>query len=279
MPKPRSNSSDSEPNPEPEPVEIPEGVNKPFFFRSSEREAVLFLHGLGGGPYEFRLLADRVHRVGWTTRAIVYPGHDSKLFVMPDSNWRQWVDAARTAFDELKAEFPIVHAVGFSTGSPIALKLADERPDVASLTLLSPFLTIYRPPLLPVPPEKLAQTLGKVIPQVPRRALTVNDPSVRKQLRRAVRLPRTFNMSVTRSALELIAEVRTILPQIKMPLLIMQSQADTVVDPEGAREIYQNAASKKKRLVLLKRSDHLIPWDLERETVYRETLEFLGDVS
>ena len=262
-----------------DPPEIHDGINDPFFFRSSDREAVLFLHGLGGGPYEFRPLADRVHRAGWTVRAIVYPGHDSKSFMMPDSTWKDWFGAARSAFDELKAEYEVVHVVGFSTGSPISLKLADERPSVASLTLLGPFLSVYRPPLLPVPPETLAQTLGKIISHVPRRPPAVRDLAVRKRLQKQLRLSRTFSMSVTRSALELIGQVREILPRIAMPILVIQSLADTVVDPNGARAIHETVASTINRLIMLERSDHLIVWDDEREIVFRETLNFLHSLA
>jgi carboxylesterase len=85
----------------------------------------------------------------------------------------------------------------------------------------------------------------------------------------------TFNLAAVRSALELIERVKPLLPQIDEPTLIIQSPKDRVVDPEGARFIYQRLGSKNKKLYWLKQSDHIISLDVEREEVFAQIKEFL----
>jgi carboxylesterase len=85
----------------------------------------------------------------------------------------------------------------------------------------------------------------------------------------------TFNLATVRSAIELINRVKPLLPQIDVPTLIIQSPKDRVVDPEGARIIYQQLGSKKKKLYWLQESDHIISLDIEREIVFDQIKNFL----
>ena len=86
---------------------------------------------------------------------------------------------------------------------------------------------------------------------------------------------RTFNLHAALSALELIDEVKPLVPQTTTPTLIIQGRLDTVVEPANATWLYQNLGSRRKALISLPHSDHLVALDRERERVIQATLEFL----
>ncbi len=250
-------------------------INVPFFYgHESLRLACLLLHGLGGGAYELQLLGAALYEQGLTVQAILYPGHDRPARHMPPSTWLQWYGAALKAFQELSDNFESVAVIGFSTGATLALHLAYGQP-VARLVLLSPFLRIYRPWFAPLPAEPLVRAIAPWIPYLPRRALPIGDAQMRQQAEAAAFF-KSFNLQAVASALELIAQVEQELPAIRCPTLIMQGRQDDTVDPEGARQIYEQLGSPQKELHWLEHSGHLLPLDRERQAVITKVANFLG---
>jgi carboxylesterase len=237
------------------------------------RASCLFLHGLGGGPYELTPLITALESEGLRVLAPVLPGHAGPGPVMPASCWRDWAGAAESAFDELAGAGKTVVVVGFSTGATLALHLASRRP-VARLVLLAPFLAIRYTSRIPVRPATLLRPLAKLIPNLPRRSPAVRDPEMRRLASSADRF-RTFSIAATLSALELIDVVKPLVPGIKLPTLIIQGQLDTVVEPAGASWLHDNLASTEKTLINLTSSDHLVALDREREQVISLTKAFV----
>lgn len=244
--------------------------NAPYLCRGRTGHAFLLLHGLGGGPYETRLLADRLHARGHSVRGILYPGHEPAR-VMPASRWQDWYVRSRAACRELRDEHRRVHLVGFSTGCPVAIHLAAQE-GANGLIMLSPFLAIRR--FLGLRPERMLGLLPGLT-SVRRLGPPIRDRQMRRAVVAALGRGRTFNLHAVRSALELIALVREELDQVTTPALIIQSRRDSVVEPAGALELYERLGSADKRLVWLSRSDHAIGLDVEREEVFTAVEDFV----
>jgi carboxylesterase len=244
--------------------------NEPFFFSDSEDHACLLLHGLGGGPYEMRLLGQSLYQAGYATQAFNYPGHEPDLIKMPPSNWQQWYAAVEENYQKLTQRYQSVSLVGFSTGCPLALELASNYA-VKNLVMLSPFLALKKPWYLPFKPELFLPMVKNVIKEVPR-----IPPSAR--IEQPLGLA-TFNLESVMSALDLIEIVKGKLDKITVPTLIIQSPLDRVVDPSGANLLYENLGSRDRRLIWLENSDHTITLDVEREKVFQEVKDFLAEYS
>lgn len=249
--------------------------NQPFLLESAAgNSACLLLHGLGGGVYEMQLLGEYLHQYGFTVQGINYPGHDKPSVKMPASTWRQWYGHIEENYQKLVQNYENVSIVGFSTGCPLALYLAATN-SVKHLVLLSPFLAIRHEWYYVLRPEDYLFSIGHFIEDVPRtRRLPIRDKMMVK-LAEEVAAFQTFNLAAVRSAIELINSVKPLLPQVDVPTLIIQSPLDRVVDPEGARFIYQQLGSQRKQLYWLKESDHLISLDVEREEVFNQIKDFL----
>ena len=250
-------------------------TNQPFLLESATNDhACLLLHGLGGGVYEMQLLGEFLHQHGFTVQGINYPGHDRAATKMPASTWQEWYKHIEDNHKELAKKYENVSIIGFSTGCPLALHLAAKQ-SVQNLVLLSPFLAIRHQWYYLLRLELYLFSVGHLIADVPRlKGLPISDKAM-LQLATEAAFFKTFNLASVRSAIELINIVKSLLPQIEEPTLIIQSVKDSVVDPEGARIIYQQLGSKKKKLYWLQDSDHTISLDIEREIVFEEIKKFL----
>ncbi len=233
----------------------------------------LALHGLGGGPYELAPMIAALGGAGVRVEAPTLPGHEGPGPIMPASDWREWADAAGAAFDRLEAHGAPVAVAGFSTGATLALLLAHRRP-AARLVLLAPFLAIRFSRLIPIRPAGYLRPISRVFPHLPRRPPAARDPEARR-LVGASALYRTFSLRAVLSALELIDEVRPLVPKIRTPTLILQGRRDTVVDPAGASWLADHLGSEHKELIWLPRSDHLLTHDHDRDRVIGASVAFL----
>jgi carboxylesterase len=97
---------------------------------------------------------------------------------------------------------------------------------------------------------------------------------MRRQLANAA-CYRTFSLGATLSALELIEEVKPIVPTIAIPTLILQGKLDTVVEPRNAAWLHSHLGATRKALVILPRSDHLLAFDRDRDEVISLTRDFV----
>ncbi|MDX1918489.1 MAG: alpha/beta fold hydrolase [Candidatus Caenarcaniphilales bacterium] len=251
--------------------------NEPFYLKGDRPEAILFLHGLGGGVYELRPLADHLHQTGFTVYGFNYPGHENPKPLMPASNWKQWYSKAKEAYIRLRQDFERIHLIGFSTGVPLAVYLAHENP-IGKLIALSPFYQIKYKWYYVLPVEFYVQTIGRLIEHVPRRKLPIRD-QIKLVEAEQVSHFHTFNLSAVRSALELIELSRLKLPLIHAPTLVLQSRRDQVVDPKGAEFFFRHLSSCEKKLIWFEDSDHVLTLDHERDQVYQRVLEFLSKVN
>ena len=232
----------------------------------------LALHGLGGGPFELGPVVEALEREGCRISAPILPGHAVTGRVMPASNWSDWISTAEAGFDDLAALGRPVVVVGFSTGGTLALLLATRRP-VARLVLLAPFLTIRHSGLIPIHPSAYLGPIARVLPDLPRRSAPVRDPEARRRLRSVVRFE-TFSLRATLSALELIEQVKPLVPEVRTPTLILQGRLDSVVEPAGAVWLAAHLGSARKELVYLSRSSHLLTLDHDRDRVIAESVAF-----
>lgn len=207
-----------------------------------------------------RWLGNRLKNDGYAIYTPTLPGHGTSPRDLFSVSYREWIAAAEAALSEARLHHQHVFLGGLSMGGALALHLA-------ARLMFDGVITMAAPVRLPIWDEIGARSLHRLMPWRHKRdAADINDRSALVHFQ-------AYQAYPTRAAAELfdlLREVRRLLPAIRMPILILHGQEDHVVPVSNARRIYRNVRSAIKKLVILPNSYHLLTWDHDKETVYRE---------
>lgn len=245
---------------------------EPFFYPDSSRnEAVLMLHGYTSTPRDLRNLGQSIHALGYAVHGILLPGHGTRPTDLDNVKWQEWYAAAELAFDKLCVNYSVVHVVGFSMGGALAMHLAANR-SVGKLVLLSPFFKVAYNICHLFPEEWLVYSIGRLLRHLKKtHSGNCNDPEARSRHIAYFH----YALSSINQALMLVDVVQKELKGISNPILIIHAKGDKTTSPTKSRKIHDQLNSRIKRFVWLKRSNHIITHDFEKDIVFKEVLGFL----
>jgi esterase/lipase len=203
--------------------------------------AALLLHDLGGTPYEMRDLGRALVENCYLVRAILLPGHGTVPGDLVDVDYRQWIEASRSAVASFEGEAEDLVLVGFGLGATLAAHYAlslppRSDPALRALVLLAPALGAETPLAWLRAPGGYSQ-LG---PQGRWARLLPDYDQVRYES-----LPRNAEMQRAR----LIEEVVARDAPLEVPVFLAISAVDAEVDPGAARDWFCRRLSGPRRLI------------------------------
>lgn len=200
-------------------------MNMPYDLTPEHKsnKAVLLVHGLGDSPYSFSDIGQTLAAQGFYVQTILLPGHGSKpedLMLPRYEDWQRIVDHYA---ELLKQDYDQVWLGGFSTGGNLVTIHSLEHSDVDGLLLFSPGFQ-SRAPFM----EKLAPLASLFID-----GFTTKEDN----LARYSSAPINGAIAYSESAQKL----RDLLEQQKVtvPTLMVLSEADSVVDPDVVKTMYE----------------------------------------
>jgi carboxylesterase len=222
-------------------------------------DAALLLHGLSGSPFEMRHVAERLHRDGVRALGPRMPGHGGDPRALEGLPWRAWVDGARAQLFRLEGARRTV-VVGCSMGALVACVLAHEHPDrVDGLALLAPALRLTR--TLRIAGVVARWSVAALLPPIPKGPSDVRDPEMRRRNPALAAVPLTALAELE----DLARHVDRILPGVAAPAIVVVGGRDHTVTLRGARRLARRIGSGPAPLVVLRRSQHLVGIDVERD--------------
>jgi carboxylesterase len=183
---------------------------------------------------------------------------------MQSTRWPDWYAEIDRAYVELRERCDAVFAVGLSMGGALALRLAEEHPEVAGLVLVNPAIASRdkRLALLPV--------LKWVVPSFPGIGSDIKREGITELA--YTRAP----LKAAASLVQLQAVVRRDLPRLRAPVLVYRSRVDHVVDPlSGELLVEALASSGRFTAVVLEDSYHVATLDNDAETIFAGSLDFV----
>jgi carboxylesterase len=150
--------------------------------------------------------------------------------------------------------------VGCSMGALVACVLAHEHPDrVDGLALLAPALRLARP--IRAAGLLARSRLARLLPPIPKGPSDVRDPEMRRRNPALPGVPLTALAEL--EGLQRHAD--RILPGVAAPALVIAGARDHTVTLAGARRLARRLGSGPAPLVLLRKSQHLVGIDVERD--------------
>jgi len=264
------------------------------------RAHIFLLHGLTGSPSELAFVARHLHSKGdlrvWCPRLA---NHGEPLNVLAATSWRTLYAKARSDFLIARGAArdsgaPLVIG-GLSLGAVLALLLAAEFPrDVGGVICLAPtlFYDGWNVPWL--------QRLIPLIDYTPLKYFAffreespygLKDENLRERVGHAYRNASLrndvdcgqhgyahFPIRLLCDSRHLIARCARNLRHVMAPLLLVQAVHDDATSPRNAQHIYRNVSSRKKEVLLLEDSFHMITADLERNRVAETMNRFCQQV-
>ncbi len=238
---------------------------------------VLLLHGWTGTRTMMRPLIEPLHSLDVPTRMPALRGcEEGSADALLKVTWQDWLEDGRLALLDLLGEVDKAIIVGHSMGGMIALSLAADYPqDVDSVvTAGTPgrMLTPFAPGNALYP---LFMLIWRFIPTYNKGQLAYADPSA-EQLDDSLRVVPTVAI---KQLFDFIRQQDRYLPGVKVPLLILQSRADTNCAPDSVDILIDRTSTPKedKRIVWFEKSEHGMFLDSEREQVIAEVLRFIQE--
>ena len=223
----------------------------------------LVVHGFTGSPHSIRGVASALASAGLAVEAPLLPGHGTVMEDLISTGWDDWRAGVDAAWERLTSRCERAVVFGLSMGGSLVLSLAADRPEVAAVIAVNPFVD---------PPAEsfrdlLRGLLGSGHDTIPGIGGDIADPEERE-----VGYPGT----PIGPLLSLSAALERLLPRlgdITCPVLIMTSRVDNVVPPVSSDVLADRLAGPVER-VLLENSLHVATLDHDRDEVERRTVAF-----
>ena len=242
---------------------------EPFLFPGS-RTGCLLIHGFTGAPKEMRWMGEYLAQEGFSVLGIRLAGHATRPDDMIRSRWTDWVASVEDGYHLLRGLSSRIYLVGLSMGGVLALLLST-RLDVQGVVAISTPMHMPEDWRL-----RFIGILSKVKPYMPKSKLPPGYGWFDKE---AWKQHISYPQNPVRSIAELdkvLAEMRLVLPEVRVPVLLIHSQNDGYVVPANMDRIYAaltNAA--EKTMLSVQGSGHVVTRDAARVQAFEAAANFI----
>ncbi len=232
------------------------------------RIGVLVSHGFTGSPVSMRPWAEHLAAAGYTVRLPVLPGHCTSWQDLNRTRWTDWYAEIRRAYAELDERCDAIVGCGLSLGGALVLKLAEDLgidAKLAGLVLVNPAIATMRKD------AALAKYLAWVVPSRPGLGNDIKKPGVDEHCYSRTPLKALVSM------MQLWRLVVADLPEISVPVLLLRSETDHVVDRLSGKLLLERAVSTTVTEVPLPNSYHVATLDNDAELIFTRSVEFIAE--
>ena len=249
-------------------------VGTPFLIKGQSRKlGVVLIHGYMAAPLEVKELALYLSRKGLWVYAPRVKGHGTSPEDLATRSYQQWTDSVDDGYAIIQNFCKKVVVGGFSNGAGLALDLASRVNGIEGVFAVCP-------------PLRLQDISSKLVPAVDvwnRLMSRVRLDDARKEF--VENDPENPHINYLRNPISGVKELERLmdtverkLTQIKMPVLVIQSHGDPVVNPKGSKRIFDNLGSVNKTYTLFNFGRHGILLGEGAQRVHRVIGDFIANL-
>ncbi|WP_438851816.1 alpha/beta hydrolase [Brevundimonas nasdae] len=260
--------------------------DRSFSASAGNGKGVLLLHGMTGAPGEMKPLAKRLKRRGFDYSCPQLAGHGGTEKDLLKTDWRDWLDSARTAYEKFAREVDEVHVAGICAGGALGLLLASEIPEIRSAAVYS---MTFEYDGWNMPRWAMGAPLIQLVANLPGvRHIPINEPSpfgLKDERLRAMAANAAdglidgaidiMPLGALYQLYRLGRRVEVKGPSITTPTLILHASEDDMSSPKNAKRL-QACLAGETELHYLKDSFHMIHVDRERDLVAELSADFFA---
>jgi carboxylesterase len=244
-------------------------TTEPFFFPGNDTGCLL-IHGFTGAPTEMRPLGEFLAGKGYTVLGVRLAGHGTKIEDMNRVSWQDWSNSVLDGWHLLRPNTSSVFIIGLSMGGVLALYHASFLPVEGVISLSAPYQigSDLRLKIIPL--------YSKIKPYISKGESDWQDPEADED-------HFSYDMYPTKAVgqlTSLLENLRTSLPAVSVPALLIHSLKDIGVPPHNLDKIAHALGTPKDKIrkILLEKSGHVVTRDLDKGLVFSATHQFIQDV-
>lgn len=242
---------------------------EPFFLPGdASKPACLLVHGFTGTPKEMRWMGEYLSAQGYTCLGVRLAGHATRPKDMVRSRWTDWTASIEDGCNLLRGVTDRIFLVGLSMGGVLSL-LMSTRLDVIGVVAMS---TPYELPVHVPAWEMRAFSWFKTYM---RKAKEPNEGWFDQD---AFASHISYPLNPVRSAAELqvmLGRMRSALPKIAVPVLLIHSKDDKYVPPDSMPRIFERLTTSEKEMLWVTGSGHVVTRDAARQQVFEAAAAFI----
>lgn len=230
---------------------------------SPDAPGALVIHGFTGNPSSMRGLAEAFAAAGYHVELPRLPGHGTSIDDMLTTSWPDWYGEAEAALARVQARTSKVVVVGLSMGGTLTLRLGAAHPEIAALVCVNPATQVLAD-MLPAIEAMIADGTN-VMPGI---GSDIADPESHESAYEGTPLPQLLSLST-----DGLAPLAELIPATTLPLLLLSSPQDHVVDPAQGDYLAASWGGPVER-VILERSYHVATQDYDKDLINERSVAF-----
>ncbi len=231
--------------------------------------AFLIVHGFAAGIDQVASLADFLNGHSIASFSVSLAGHDGIPESLAKVSHLDWYDSVKAGYDEVKSWNPEHFFVaGLSLGGALSLRLVTKERDIDGLVAMSP--AVYRKGVI----HKFLPILKRVM-SYRKIDLSYIPEMYDIHYSRVDREP----LSVLLELFKVMKEVQSVLHEVELPTVVIQSGADKTIDPGNGPYVFERIASKDKELHIIEKAEHVITCHAKRFEAFEIIQQFVQRIS
>lgn len=245
--------------------------SEPFLFNGG-RTGCLLIHGFTSMPDEMRPCGEYLSSKGYTVLGIRLAGHATHPDDLARTRWQDWLVSVEEGLSVLRAICDHVVLIGQSMGGMIALLTAARYPNNGVVVISTPYDRDDDWRL------RTVRLWSSFLPVIHKGRMPIRNLKLDRREEDYPGYP-YFPTRILAEVEDLKRAMRMDLADIEVPVLIVQSKNDPLLNDQNAEHLYQSLQTHQKRLVWLENAGHSIVLDPQRDLAFAQIGQFLDEVN